>query len=195
MQKQNIAQLEMFNDDESALTDKGGCGGDPLRVKIVRGYQKLILKGIALIFISLVAYSRGVEKGKLQAVSLAGTLNQKAVVSDAAVYAVSSGVAPAAAREPIGVSNSSPVMPAQSITVTNPETGKPNYTIQVASISKNANVKSELARLRNKGYTAFSLVKGKYTVICVGRFEAKVDARDKLEKLKSRYPDCQIRRL
>lgn len=195
MQKQNIAQLEMFNDDESSLADKGGYGGDPLRVKIVRGYQKLILKGIALIFISLVAYSRGVEKGKQQAVSLAGTLNQKAVVSDAAVHAVSSGITPAAAREPIGVINTSPVMPAQSITVTNPETGKPNYTIQVASISKNANVKSELARLRNKGYTAFSLVKGKYTVICVGRFEAKVDARDKLEKLKSRYPDCQIRRL
>lgn len=195
MQKQNIAQLEMFNDDESSLADKGGYGGDPLRVKIVRGYQKLILKGIALIFISLVAYSRGVEKGKQQAVSLAGTLNRKAVVSDAAAHAVSSGITPAAAREPIGVINTSPVMPAQSITVTNPETGKPNYTIQVASISKNANVKSELARLRNKGYTAFSLVKGKYTVICVGRFEAKVDARDKLEKLKSRYPDCQIRRL
>jgi cell division septation protein DedD len=70
-----------------------------------------------------------------------------------------------------------------------------NYTIQVASISRAENAKRELTRLKNKGYSAFSLSKGKYIVICVGRFGAKEEAAISAQKLKSRYPDCIIRRL
>jgi len=70
-----------------------------------------------------------------------------------------------------------------------------NYTIQVASISNSKNVGKELSKLRSKGYTAFSLTKGKYTVICVGRFNARKDAQINLVKMKNSYPDCQIRRL
>ena len=52
-----------------------------------------------------------------------------------------------------------------------------------------------VSQLKSKGYTAFSLTKGKYTVICVGRFNAKEDAQINLVKMKNSYPDCQIRRL
>lgn len=185
MQKQNIAQLEMFSlDAEGACADRREPGYDPSRVKIIRGYQKLILKVIAFIFISLLAYSRGVETGKRQAPAAE-------IVKEPAAP---SGVTPAAAGVPISASADVPLRPLQAEAV-KLEPGKNNYTIQVASISRNKNVKSELASLRNKGYTAFSLVKGKYTVICVGKFEEKEDAKVKLQKLKTRYPDCQIRRL
>jgi cell division septation protein DedD len=195
MQKQNIAQLEMFSlDAEGACADRGESGCDPSRLKLIRGYQKLILKAIAFIFISLLAYSGGVEAGKRQAANLAAGLNSRASAVGIAKEPAASGVTPSAAGVPINASADVPLRPLQAEAV-KLEQGKNNYTIQVASISKNKNVKSELASLRNKGYTAFSLVKGKYTVICVGKFEEKEDAKVKLQKLKTRYPDCQIRRL
>lgn len=195
MQKQNISQLEMFSlDVQGACADRGVSGYDPSRVKIIRGYQKLILKAIAFIFISLLAYSRGVETGKRQAANLAGGLMHRAPAVEITKEPAVSGVTPADAGVPISASADVPLRPLQAEAV-KLEPGKNNYTIQVASISRNKNVKSELASLRNKGYTAFSLVKGKYTVICVGKFEEKEDAKVKLQKLKTRYPDCQIRRL
>lgn len=195
MQKQNISQLEMFSlDAEGDAADRRVSGYDPSRVKIIRGYQKLILKAIAFIFISLAAYSLGVEKGKLQAANLAGGLTRRASAVEITREPAASGVTPAGAGVPISASADVPLRPLRAEAV-KLEPGKNNYTIQVASISRNKNVKSELASLRNKGYTAFSLVKGKYTVICVGKFEEKEDAKVKLQNLKTRYPDCQIRRL
>ena len=195
MQKQNISQLEMFSlDAQGAVADRGAPGYDPSRVKIVRGYQKLVLKAIAFIFISLVAYSQGVEKGKRQAANLTGGLTRRVSPGEITKDAAASAVTPVAAGVPISASADAPLRPplAEAVKL---EPGKNNYTIQVASISNNKNIKSELASLKNKGYTAFSLVKGKYTVICVGKFEEKEDAKVKLQKLKTRYPDCQIRRL
>lgn len=195
MQKQNITQLEMFSlDVEGASADRGVSGYDPSRVKIIRGYQKLILKSIAFIFISLLAYSLGVETGKRQAANIAGGLTRRASAVEITKEPAAPDVIPEAAGVPISASADVPLRTLQAEAV-KLEQGKNNYTIQVASISRNKNVKSELASLRNKGYTAFSLVKGKYTVICVGKFEEKEEAKVKLQKLKTRYPDCQIRRL
>ena len=70
-----------------------------------------------------------------------------------------------------------------------------SYTIQVASISSADNVKKELVRLNNSGYSAFSLSKGKHIIICVGRFGVKEEAQYSAKKLKNKYPDCLIRRL
>lgn len=196
MQKENITQLEMFSlDAECAAADRGAPGYDPSRVKIARGYQKLVLKVIAFIFISLLAYSQGVEKGKRQAANLAGGLTrEKPSSGEIAKDTAASAVTPAAAGVPVSASADVPLRPPQA-QVVKLEQGKNNYTIQVASISNEKNIKGELASLKNKGYAAFSLVKGKYTVICVGKFEGKEDAKVKLQKLKTRYPDCQIRRL
>lgn len=196
MQKEDMAQLEMFNlDADGRAEDRGASARDPSRLKITREYKKLILKGIALILISLLAYSRGVEKGKRLAVSFAEGLTQNAAVKEAAARTVSVNSNSAATAATVVDKNAVIPKTPEAVIAPKPETGKQNYTIQVASISKDKNAKNELARLRNKGYTAFSLVKGKYTVICVGKFEEKVEAINNLEKLKVKYPDCQIRRL
>lgn len=197
MQKENMAQLEMFSlEADGHAVDNGAPARDPSRLKIAREYQKLVLKGITLILISLLAYSRGVEKGKRLAVNSAGGLTQNTAVKEAAAVVTSVNSNPVVPMAVSAVDKNTVIpKPPEAAIVAKTESGKQNYTIQVASISKDKNAKSELARLRNKGYTAFSLVKGKYTVICVGKFEEKVEAVNNLEKLKVKYPDCQIRRL
>lgn len=223
MLRNNSVQLEMFKTDDEASGGQGISGGNPLYLKKIRGYQKSIYTFMAFIFVSLVSFSFGVEKGKKQ---IAGIMPGMKIEP---VYLPKAGSALPAGRQaaPLAV-EVSPVSPKprpvllvnENITgLTTLTTRKSapldkktekanlkaksvgkesvhiNYTIQVASISNSKNVSGELSKLKSKGYTAFSLAKGKYTVICVGRFNAREDAQINLVKMKNSYPDCQIRRL
>lgn len=242
MLRNNSVQLEMFKTDDEASGGQGASGGDLLRLEKIRGYQKSIYTLVAFIFVSLVSFSFGVEKGKNQIAGImprmkiepvsppkaepalpAGSPHGEAVGRQAAPLAVEANpVSPkqgpvllvknkvfSQAKEksaspgktlPLRIGRSVPLdkktekvnLPAKTA---GEEPIRINYTIQVASISNSKNVSGELSKLKNKGYTAFSLAKGKYTVICVGRFNARQDAQINLAKMKTSYPDCQIRRL
>ncbi len=71
------------------------------------------------------------------------------------------------------------------------------YTIQVASFKKEKNAKIEAERLKGKGIGVdiFVLPKGEYSIVCVGRFLKKDDAKEFSVKIKDRYKDYLIRRL
>jgi len=70
------------------------------------------------------------------------------------------------------------------------------FTIQVASFKLRKNAQREADRLKDNGHEdAFVLPKGSYTIVCVGKFSQKADAREFLSKLPSRYNDSLVRRL
>ncbi len=69
------------------------------------------------------------------------------------------------------------------------------YTIQVASFKKEKNAKIEAERLKGIGVDIFVLPKGEYSIVCIGRFLKKADAREFSQKIKDRYKDYLIRRL
>lgn len=119
---------------------------------------------------------------------------------------LNSSALPQNQKEPVVISNEKGLLrPEQTLAKTNVESKQKaskkeksktnNYTVQVASLAHSKHVPKELAQLKTKGYSAFSLEKGKYSVICVGKFGIEAEAHTMLQKLKSRYPDCQIRRL
>lgn len=180
--KNNPTQLELFdlrNQEEQGNPPKA----DPLQLAKVRGCQKVIFQLIAFIFVGLVSFSLGVEKGRKPMVRLRSPLTNEAI----------SAAAVSDKPQNPGPDIKSPTTQKDAAVLEGyPEA---QWTIQVASILRSENVKKELARLENKGYSAFGLVKGKYTVICVGKFAAKDHAQNSLAKLKTRYPDCQIRKL
>lgn len=231
MQKNNSVQLEMFKTDDEASAGQGASGRNPLHLKKIRGYQKFIYTFVAFIFVSLVSFSFGVEKGKKQIAGIMPMGVEPLSLPKAESASLSVEAVPLPSKQgPILLVNKNTTFPSRKIGIpaesgqktdgaTALITGKSaplgrktekvnlqakpdskelirkNYTIQVASISKSKNVSKELSKLRSKGYTAFSLTKGKYTVICVGRFNAREDAQINLVKMKNSYPDCQIRRL
>lgn len=216
MLKNNLTQLEMFQTyDQDASRNKDSLTADPLHISI-RAYQKKIFSLIVLMCISLASYSLGVEKGKkIIAIADPRSINQdsaspyRAADNDAATVKkelpwpdgsggnkdVSASFAKKLTPGDYSVNRKYVEAPkgVQAILKEAPKNG--SYTIQVASISQSKNVKKELSNLKNKGFSAFSLLKGKYTVICVGRFNDRKEAKGRLEKLKSSYPDCQVRRL
>lgn len=192
MIKNNAGQLELFQLDEQGGKDFNNSGRpkDPLHLGKVREYQKLILSLLACIFIGMASYSLGFEKGRKLIVK---------AESGAPVNASSPRLTPDIPdiKKDVSYLLAVSTQPGAKAVISNAQ--KPIassiYTIQVASISQSENVKKELSNLKNKGYSAFSLSKGKYMVICVGRFNVKTEAQNNLEKLKNKYPDCQIRRL
>lgn len=214
MLRNNSVQLEMFKTDDEASGGQGASGGNPLHLKKIRDYQKAIYTLVAFIFVSLVSFSFGVEKGKKQIAGImpgmkieplslpkVESANNSLPVETKPVFRPQEPplLAKNKKEEKTGpLVKTLPLRMGRFIPLDKKSDDKFNqtsYTIQVASIAKSQNVTKELSKLKNKGYTAFSLAKGKYTVICVGRFNTREDAQINLARMKNSYPDCQIRRL
>ena len=66
MLKNNSVQLEMFKTDDEASGSQGVSRENSSHLKKIRGYQKSVYMLVAFIFVSLVSFSFGVEKGKKQ---------------------------------------------------------------------------------------------------------------------------------
>lgn len=196
----NPTQLELF-DLHNQKAQGNSLKADPLTLAKVRGYQKAIFQVIAFIFVGLVSFSLGVEKGKKPIARVtAQEINAPFVPLNEAISGAAISDKPQKPEPDVKEESGSLLAKNQNqLKIFKPQQGvitvKAQYTIQVASILRSENVKKELSRLENKGYHAFGLVKGKYTVICVGKFAAKDHAQNSLAKLKNKYPDCQVRKL
>ena len=71
----------------------------------------------------------------------------------------------------------------------------PYFTIQVASFKTMQNAEKEAFNLKEKGYEIFVLPKGNYSIVCVGKFAQRIEAKKFSMKLRNRYSDCLVRRL
>jgi len=69
------------------------------------------------------------------------------------------------------------------------------YTIQVASFQKDKSAQKEAKSLKKKGYDIFVIPKGKYSIVCVGKFSERREAKEFSSKLRKKYKDCIIRSL
>ena len=69
------------------------------------------------------------------------------------------------------------------------------YTIQVASFQSDKYAQKEAKRLKKKGYDIFVIPKGEYSIVCVGRFSQRREAKAFSSKLRKKYKDCIIRSL
>lgn len=68
------------------------------------------------------------------------------------------------------------------------------YTIQVASFKEEQSAQKEELNLKKKGFETSIMQKGKYSIVCVGKFAAHQEAKQFSERLKNRYKDCLVRR-
>lgn len=158
----------------------------------LRGYYKIMYLFTAVIIVSLASFSIGVEKGKRLAY-------HSASVAIPALPIAATATPPKAAAAVVPVIPAPAVIPKpapqENIIRQKAPQAPENFTIQVASVSQKGNITNELTRLRNKGFAGFSLSKGKYTIICVGKYGVKAEAQNSLKKIKNHYPDSMLRRL
>ncbi|HBR14694.1 MAG TPA: hypothetical protein DD723_04005 [Candidatus Omnitrophica bacterium] len=73
--------------------------------------------------------------------------------------------------------------------------GNGEFTIQVASFKLENRAQEEAKKLKEKmGQETFVLSKGKYSIVCIGKFAQKDSAQKLFNKLKKKYNDCLVRR-
>jgi cell division septation protein DedD len=171
--------------------------------------ENLVVAGIVSLVVLIVAYSFGVEKGKLVAEDFGHQERGAATavsVNNRQPTALeekqpSARQAPAeTVLEPVRMiaevtagSDASRTAAEAVQKVAENISGK--YTIQVASFRKEKHAREEADVLKQKGYEILVLPKGDYSIVCVGKFENKDEAKSFSKKLKQQYKDFLIRRL
>lgn len=192
MEKNRSSQLELFSQGKDAIA-KDALRADGFLARI-HNYEKVILGIIAFIISGAITFCIGVEKGK--SIGRADSFKRLEVVSKPVLplkpqetlkSAVLENVVPA--RQPV-IKKEAPAAPLK-------EKSAESYTVQVASYKNNIAAQKEAQRLRKSGLASLVLVKGVYSVVCIGSFTEKNKAREVLIKLKEKnqYQDCLLRRL
>lgn len=143
-------------------------------------FEHLVLVSIGVIMIAVVAFSLGVEKGKRIA---------KKEGYDISVSV--NGVNEKASSKEVEHVEAAPVEVIEKPQVQLPE----RYTIQVASFVKKEIADKEASLLKAQGFDGFVLEKGKYSILCIGRFASRDNASKEQKLLRKKYSDCLIRKI
>ena len=186
MEKINHSQLELFSQPSNRYQAKTGYRSRSF-FNNIKNYEKIIMVGIGFIIIGIISFTSGVEKGKKMA-SARNDPHPNIALSE-----------PSNRNQPIlkKYDADKPFTAASQPMAIAPQkaAGAKNFTVQVATYRSQTFAQKEAGSLKNKGLLPLLLSKGGFTILCVGKFADKENARPLLSQLKNRYPDCRIRRL
>lgn len=189
----NTSQLELFSKSDE-------CSYKPTAPRVsffslLRGHERLIITLIGFLITGIISFSLGVEKGKRIASIQKQTVNlidvaQKKTIQPTNIAKAQAQAAPVLKQE-TAASN------IEDKPVSDKQLSSGIYTIQLASYKNAKDAQLAAQSLRKKGFTALILTKGKYSVLCVGRFPDKEKAAALLAQFKKspNYKDSYIRRL
>jgi len=160
--------------------------------------ENLVVTGIIGLIVLVFVFSIGVERGKRVAINkpqkeeLIQTTSEKRLEKPQSPQLIS--VEKPAEIAKMGTAEEAP-LPAQIEDAAKEQGLDGKYTIQVASFKKGPRAEVEAKNLRQKGYDILVLPKGEYSIVCVGKFSDRSEAKSFSKKLKHQYKDFLIRRL
>ena len=202
------SQFELFPTNGSSSRPSDSPKQRFLLRSLTLSLENLVVLGIMMIMGFVISYSLGIEKGKnWQTVTDRST---KAIVRQVKTPMVpataTSATKPVAPTAPSALDPSPAVASAVSgktLILTKPNESPAEivaqlekfYTIQVASYKGEKYAQKEADLLKQKGYDILVLPKGAFSIVCVGKFKEKEEAKDFSKKLKKQYKDCLIRSL
>ena len=188
MKQENTSQLELFS-----VTKEQGAADTRLSkafLVYLKTYEKIILMIMVFIVASVVSFSLGVENGKK--IAALNTDN-----SPKTAVQIASPLAPPPAVKPVQPHSSQTTVQTPKVTTPAQKVKEQPlvYTIQLASYQTKEHARDAAQALKKTGLTPVLTVKGKYTVLCVGKFTNKETAQVLLARLKKQYQSCFLRRL
>ncbi len=202
-------QIELFpgSSREQVPHTPSSC----LKGNLTVSFESIVVLTIAVVIVMIVSFSLGIEKGKRLSQAAERPVREVAVIAPRSTAVPQPEERPQASNYQVAnkieqiVPLSVAVIPEQKTIETSdaqvaveevPEkTVDKFYTIQVASFKKRKFAQEEAMALKDKGYDIMVVPKGKYSIVCVGKFSLKEDAKIVSQELKKKYKDCLIRRL
>ncbi len=193
MDDKNYSQLELFSHQPGHSEPRSALAGSILRR--IRIYEKAILLAIGFIITAVVAFSLGIEKGKGSAVLKSDvrsdiTGKKQPLAQSSRLNFIPRQEQATLERKPQAV-----ISKPESTIPQKPGEKPQNYTIQLASYKSASYAQKEAEALKKRGLGPVIVSKGKYTVLCVGNFSDKENARSLLLELEKQYHGCFIRRI
>ena len=156
--------------------------------------ENIIVLCIICIMTLVLFFSFGVERGK-RIVKSSSAQTAEAAVQIPAAAADAQSPGPAASEKAVRA-EMSPGKPVPADAQSSPQKKENGaFTIQVASFKDRDLARKEAKALKQKGYQIFVLPKGSHSIVCVGKFTLRDEAREFSNNLKNRYNDCLVRRL
>ncbi|MBI4003653.1 MAG: SPOR domain-containing protein [Candidatus Omnitrophica bacterium] len=162
--------------------------------------DQLVVAGIASLVGFTMVFALGVERGKQlvrsERVLLAREQTLPVGAPPAANPEISAGQAAKPAAKTAKPATSAPTAPVKlNVPKKLAASQGSRYAIQVVSYRQPQLAKRELDRLQAKGERAFLVTRKGFTVLCVGPFPSKDNAKEKLMQLKDRYQGCFLKTL
>jgi len=194
----NQSQFELFPKTAEKTNQKEEPAA--LLKDLTLSQENIIVVTIIFIMTWVLFFSFGVEKGK-KIVSNSNISVTAPVVNNKNIDAAVQSVDNIISSEGITVTGHDSVNE-QIIESQDPfmnpievQTAESDYfTIQVASFKTKDKAQKEASNLKEKGYEIFVLSKGNHSIVCVGKFAQRMEAKKFSAKLKNRYTDCLVRR-
>lgn len=184
------SQFELFS---SSSDDSTGKKKSPyLLANLVLSFENIIILAIVTFMGLVLSFSFGVERGKR--VSKVNELDTNKAAVDSNINA--SFLSSAIESENVNIDLPEGSIDKNDVILKNDGKISENvYTVQVASFKKEKYAQLEAVKLQKKGFDIFVISKGDYSVVCVGKFLDKDNAKMLLQKLRKLYKDCLVRRL
>jgi cell division protein FtsN len=196
------SQFELFPKSSKSAPETWKPSG--LTKDLTLSLENIIVLCIIFVMILVLFFSFGVERGKKIAlldstkaeVNIVRTAKEKVVPQPAEKVPQEKGeervVFPVSVPEEIIEESEPAIKPPLEKT----EEQEELFTIQVASFKLEKNARREADRLKDIGHDdTFVVPKGSYSIVCVGKFERKKEAKKFSSRLKKHYNDCLVRRL
>ena len=191
-------QLELFDlsGHPAAKPRQPSLGRFMLQIR----QDQLVVAGIASLVGLTIVFALGVERGKQLVRSERVLLAREQTLPVSAPAADSRKAAETPVNKPAAksaasatVSPATPVKPSTPSKLAASTSPVSRYAVQVVSYRQPHLAKRELDRLQAKGERAFLVTRNELTVLCVGPFKTKNNAKEKLVQLKSQYQGCFLK--
>ena len=190
------SQFELFPGASKSSLETGKSAS--LTKDLTLSLENIIVLCIIFVMSLVLFFSFGVEKGRRAAVVPDGVHSApetKKVILDSSASGTKkiheeSVVFPI--DVPKGLTEDSDATPRQM----QDDDQERIFTIQVASFKLRKNAQREADHLKSIGHEdVFVIAKGSYSIVCVGKFAQRVEAKKFSSKLSNRYNDFLVRRL
>jgi hypothetical protein len=181
--KNRQEQIELFS---GSLQDSGGRQQNRHGSFFSFSFslENIILLAIFCVMLVVLSFSLGVEKGKRSFVN-------KPVSAQIGVASIELKIPSSKIVVRPQIKNSA-IVERQTKDLAN---GSARFTIQVASVEKNASFQYEVNKLKKIGYEAWIMPSGRYNRICVGKFTSESEASGHKKNLEKIFNGCIIRRI
>ena len=191
------SQFELFPGASSKSSDR--TKSRFFMSKVTFSFENFIVLGIVIIMGMIMSFSWGVERGSKRVSSnktgsdasvLKNETDLEPDILDATVIPVKETVPSIVKEQASKISKELEVIGDKAT-----KSMEKVYTIQVASFKTEEYAQKEAMALRKEGYEIIVIPKGKYSIVCVGKFFHYGEAKSFSGRLKKRYKDCLIRSL